>query len=163
MNNVADEILESFPCHFHVEVTRATLVVRNERQIDLGDVQRREIALRFFTGVLEALQGHQVIAQVDTVGLLEFLQYVSDETAVEIFASEEGISSSSQHFDDAAPELQNRDVKCSTAQVVNGNLLLPLFTNPIRESCGGRLVDDSQHFEARDLSGILGGLSLGSR
>ena len=66
VHDVADEFLERLSRHLHVEVARARLVVRDERQVDLGHAQGGQIALRLLTGVLEALQGHQIIAQVRT-------------------------------------------------------------------------------------------------
>ena len=57
-------------------------------------------------------------------------------------------------------ELQNGDVVRSAAQVEDGDLLVLLLVEPIGERRSGGLVDDPEHLEAGDLSGVLGGLPL---
>ena len=58
-------------------------------------------------------------------------------------------------------ELEHRHVERAAAEVEDEDREVVLLVEPVRERGGGRLVDDAQHLEARDLAGLLGGLALG--
>lgn len=61
----------------------------------------------------------------------------------------------SLNLEDAARDLEDGDVEGAAAQVVDGDGLAILGLHSERQRCGGRLVDDPQHVEARDLASIL--------
>ena len=68
---------------------RLTSVCCARRQLDLGALGR----------VLQALQGQRILAQVDALVLVEFLDEVVDDALVEVFAAEEGVAVGGQHFE----------------------------------------------------------------
>ena len=57
-------------------------------------------------------------------------------------------------------QLEDGDVVRAAAEVEDGDLFVFLLIETVRERCRGRLVDDAQDFEAGDLAGVLGRLSL---
>ena len=65
-----------------------------------------------------------------------------------------------QDLENPVADVEHGDVECSSAQVVNGDLFVFLFVEPIGERGGGRLVDDAQNLEAGDLTGGFGRVAL---
>jgi hypothetical protein len=63
-------------------------------------------------------------------------------------------------LDDVVADLEDRDVERAAAEVVDGDDLVLLLVEAVRERCGRRLVDDALDVEAGDLSCILGRLAL---
>ena len=71
------------------------------------------------------------------------------------------ITIGSFYFKDAFTELQDGDVKGTTAQVIDGDRLILFLVQAIGQRSGRRLVDDTQYFQSGDLPGVLGCLALG--
>ena len=67
------------------------------------------------------------------------------------------------HFKDSIIECEQTYVESSTTQIEYEHILLSSLhaVQTIRESCGGRLVDDTQNLQARDRPRILRRLTLG--
>ena len=65
------------------------------------------------------------------------------------------------HLDDAVADLQQRHVEGAATEVEDQDRLVVLLVQAVRQRGGGRLVDDAQDVQARDLAGLLGGLALG--
>ena len=66
------------------------------------------------------------------------------------------------HLEHAVADLEHRHVERAAAEVEDEDRLVVAFlVEAVRERGRGGLVDDAQHFEARDLTGLLGGLALG--
>ena len=59
-----------------------------------------------------------------------------------------------------SPTLHQRNVERAAAQVVHQDLVRFILVQAVGQRRGGRLVDDAQHFQARDAAGILGRLAL---
>ncbi len=64
------------------------------------------------------------------------------------------------HLDDAVADLQEGHVEGAATEVEDEDRLVVLV-EPVRQRGGGRLVDDAQDVQARDLAGLLGRLTLG--
>ena len=144
-----------------VEVQRARLVHRDERQVDLVLCGCRKFFLRFFCFLLQALQRKLVLAQVDALFLLELVGQVFDNPHVEVLASEEGVTVGGLHLEYAVADLEDRDVERAAAEVVDGDLPAFGLVQTIGDGRRGRFVDDAQDFQSGDLPGVLGGLTLG--
>ena len=64
--------------------------------------------------------------------------------------------------EDAVGDVEQRDVESAAAQVEDQDrLLLVALVQAVGQRGGGRLVDDAVDRQARDLAGLLGGLTLG--
>ncbi len=65
------------------------------------------------------------------------------------------------HLDHTVADLKQADIESPTAQVEDKDGFIFLLVESVGERGSGRLVDDAQDFEARDLAGVLGRLPLG--
>ena len=93
--------------------------------------------------------------------LLEALDEPVDDPRVEVLAAEEGVAGGRDDLEDAArADLEDRDVERAAAEVVDGDRLLDVLAEAVRERGGGRLVDDADDVEAGDLPGVLRRLTL---
>ncbi len=110
---------------------------------------------------LQALQSHAILGQVDAVFLLELINKVLDDTMVEIFTAEEGVTIGGANFYDVVTDFENRDIESTTAEVEDSDLLVGLLVETVRQRSRSRLVDDTLDFKTGDLASILGSLTLG--
>jgi hypothetical protein len=92
LDEVADELLELGPGEAQVQVLGARGVRREERQVDVGLGDARQLDLGALGGLLQALQDHAIVADVDAVLLLELGDQVVDDALVEVVAAEVGVA-----------------------------------------------------------------------
>ncbi|EEX99321.1 NAD-specific glutamate dehydrogenase [Brucella pinnipedialis B2/94] len=143
------------------QMLRASLVSRDERQVDFGLLRGRQFDLGLFGSFLEALQGKLVVLQVDATFLLELGNQIFDQTNIEVFTAKERVAIGGLHFKNAVADFQNRHVESTAAKVIDSDGLAFALVETIGKRSRGRLVDDAQNFQTGDLAGILGGLTLG--
>ena len=115
----------------------------------------------FSADFLEPLQRELVAAQVDALLLLEFVGQIVDQPHVEVFAAQERVAVGGLHLEHAVADLEDRNIEGAAAEVIDRDGAGLLLVETVGERGRGRLVDDAQHFEAGDLAGVLGGLTLG--
>ena len=161
LDEVLDEGLELCARQLHVEVDRAA---RARRDVGLGDVDLRyggQFLLHLFRLGADALQRHQILAEVDAILFLELVADVFDQPVVEVLAAKEGVTIGGEHFEHAIADLEDRDVERAAAEVVHGDdLAAVLFLKPVSQRSRSRLVDDAENFKTRDAARILGRLAL---
>ena len=160
LQQVVGDLLELRAAQLEREVLGARGIGRDERQVDLGLQRGRQLALRLLGGLLQSLQGHLVLREVDPLVLLELRHDPVDHALVEVVAAEVGVAVRGLHLHDALAHLEHRDVEGAAAEVVDRDRLVLLLVEAVGERRGGRLVDDAQHLEARDLPGVLRRLAL---
>ena len=154
-------LLELCPSDGDLQVLGPRGIGRDEGQIDVGTLGRRELLLGLFAGLLEPLQGHRVFAEIDALLLLELIGHVIDQGLVEVVAAEVGVAVGADHPEHAVGHLEHRDVERAAAEVEHHDRFLRLLVEAVGERRRRGLVDDPHHLQARDLTGILGGLPLG--
>ena len=108
-----------------------TGVRRDERQVDLRLHRRREFVLGLLRRLLQALQRHLVLAQVDALVALELVGQPVDDALVEVVTAEVRVAVGRLDLEDALAQLQDRDVERAAAEVVDGDASRP-------SSCRGR-------------------------
>ena len=160
LDDVLDELFELGPREAHVEVLRPGGVGGDEREVDLALLGRRELALGLLGRLLQALQRHAVLGQVDPLVAAELLDQPLDQALVEVVAAEVGVAVGRLDLDDALADLEDRDVEGAAAEVVHRDRLVLLLVEAVGERGGGGLVDEAHDLEAGDLAGVLGGLPL---
>src|SRR6266542_423650 len=161
LDELLDELLELRARELDREVLRAGLIRREEREIDLRLRDRRQLDLRLLRRLLEALEHHLVLRDVDPGVLLELGDEPVDDPLVDVVAAEVRVAVCREHLDDVLADLEDRDVERAAAEVVDGDLLVLLLVEPVGERRRGGLVHDAPHVEAGDLAGVLRGLALG--
>ena len=139
---------------------RAGRVRGDEWQADRGLRHRRQFHLGLLRRLEEPLQRLRVLPQVDSVVTLELVSEVVNEPTVEVVTTEVGVASRRAHLDDAVANVEDADVKCAAAEIEDQNGLALLLVEAVGQRGGGRLVDDSQHFEPGDAAGVLRRLPL---
>ena len=157
-----DQPLELGARDRHLQVLGAAGVGRDERQIDVGGLRRREFLLGLFGGFAQPLQRHRVLAQVDAVA--RFLNL----SAMKL------ISSSSK----SSPPRCVSPLVLSTSNERRRRLraprrrtcrrpgrtrrsFRPSSSQAVGQRGGRRLVDDALDFQAGNLPGVLRRLPLG--
>ena len=133
----------------------------DEGQVHVGAHHAGQLDLGLLGGLLQALQGHAVLAQVDVVFLLELLGDVVDQPLVEVVAAQAVVAGGGQHLEDAVADLHQAHVEGAAAQVIHQDLVGVALVQAVGQRRGGGLVDDALHVQARDAAGVLGGLALG--
>ncbi len=150
------------PREREVEVQRTVAGCRDERQVHGGLLQRRQLDLRLLRGFLEPLHGHLVGTEVDTVRVLELGDEPVDDALVPVVTAEVGVPRGRLHLEDTLAEVEDRHVERATPEVEHEDRLVEVtFVEAVRQRRGSRLVDDAQHLETGDLTGLLRGLALG--
>ena len=87
----------------------------------------------------------RIATEVFLVLALELLGKVGDETVIEVLATKMGVTSCGLHFEDAFLDGEKRNIKCSTAEIEDEDVLLAcdvLLIKAIGDSGSSRLVDD---------------------
>jgi hypothetical protein len=155
LHQLVDQRLELGPRQRHVQVLRPLLRRGDEGEVDVRRHGGRQFHLRLFRRLLEALQRHGVLAQVDPLVLAELFHQPVDDPLVEVVAAQMGITVGRLDLEDALAQLQHGDVVGAAAQVVDGDLLVLLLVQPVRQRGRRRLVDDAKHLEPAILPASL--------
>ena len=121
LDEVAHQLLELAAGERAGEVARARAVGRDERQVDRRLLGRRQLALGALGRLLQALEGHAVLAQVDAGLAAEPLDQPVHDPLVEVLAAEVGVAGGRAHLEDPLRELEDRDVEGAAAEVVDGD------------------------------------------
>ena len=127
---------------------------------DLNLVVDRQALLRRFRRDLQLFERVGVVARVEPFFCDKAVRKHVEDTIVEVVATEEGVATRCQHFKDVLADLEDRNVERTATEVINSDLLVEAFTEAIGEGGSRGFVEDAQYFKARDLSCVLGGLSL---
>ena len=157
---IVNELLELCAGELSLEVLGARLIGRDERQVDVGLDNRRQLHLRLLGGLLQALESHPILAQIDPLLALELTHDPIDDALVQVVAAKVRVAVGRFHLDHALAHFQNRDVERAAAEVEHGNRLVPLLVEPVGQRGRRRFVDDAHDLEPGDLPGILGRLPL---
>jgi len=144
-----------------VDVLGTGSVGSDEGQVDVGLRGGRQLDLGLLSGLTDTLDGHAVAVQVDTLLPLELVNEVADESDVEVFTSKVSVTVGRLDLEDTSLDLKNGDIECTTTQVVDSYDVVGGLVKTVGESGSGGFVDDTENVETSDLTGILGGLTLG--
>ena len=162
LEQVVGDLLELGAGQHVVEVLGAGGVSGDEGQVDGGLLGCGELLLGVLGGLLQALQGHGVLAQVDAVVGLELVGHPVDDALVPVVAAQVVVARGGEHLEHAVGEVQDGDVEGAAAQVEHEDALVgAALVEAVGERRGGGLVDDALDVQAGDLAGVLGGLALG--
>ncbi|EMA01264.1 NAD-specific glutamate dehydrogenase [Haloferax denitrificans ATCC 35960] len=160
VDEVGGERLELRAGQVVFEVDRPGVRRRDEREVDGRLLARGEFDFGFLGRVLETLERLSVLAEVDTVVVLELGGEPVDDGLVPVVAAEVVVPVRGDHFVDAAAEVEDGHVERAAAEVVDEHGLVRLVVETVGHRRGGRLVDDALDVETRDFAGVLRRLPL---
>ena len=150
-----------------VEVDRAVLGHREVLERDVRRGRARQLLLRLLSRVTQTLHRDAVLGQVDAGGVLHRRQHVVDDALVPVVATELVVARRGLDLDGGEAvlrvlaHLEEGDVEGAATEVEDEDeLVLATLVQAVRQCGRGRLVDDPQDVEPRDLAGLLGGLAL---
>src|SRR5258708_19971952 len=85
-----------------------------------------------------------------------------DETVVKVFSTKMGVTGSSLDLENTLLDSQEGHIKSSSTQVENENVPLAgnLLVKTVRDSSGGRLLDDKKDVETQNCPRLLFGLAF---
>jgi hypothetical protein len=154
-----DQTLELSAGHLGVDVLRAGSVGGDEGKVDVGLEGRRQLNLGLLGGLTDTLDGHAVAREVDALLGLELLDEVTDKGDVEVLTTKVSVTVGGLDLEYTAGDLKNGDIESTSAKIVDSDNAVVLLKT-VGKSSGGRLVDHTHDVKTRDLTGVLGGLTL---
>ncbi len=133
----------------------------DEGQVDLRRLRRAELDLGLLRRLVEPLERHLVLREVDALVALELGDHPVDDRLVEVVAAQVVVAVRGLHLEVAVSlELEHGHVERPAAEVEHEDRLVGVLVQVVGERGRGRLVDDPQDVEAGDLAGVLGRLAL---
>ena len=163
LHQIARHPLELRAGDGHIEVMRAVCVLRQKRQRDLRAHLAAQFALGLFRRLANAEHRRLVPLQIYLFRALKLVGQIIRQPLVEVVAAEVVVAAGRQHLDHAVADLDERNVKCAAAEVVNQNLLRLSVVEAVGERRRRRLVDDAQHVQPRDAPRVARSLTLAVR
>ena len=157
-----DQLFQLRPVHRHGEMLGARGIRRDEREIDVRGQRAGQLHLGLLSGFPHALRGHGVFFEIYAGLTHELLFDVLHKGVVHVGAAKLRVSTGGHDLEPAfLPHLHDGDVQRAAAEVENQDLqLLAGLLQAVGETCRGRLVDDAQHLQSRDLARVLGRRAL---
>ena len=160
VEEVGGQLGQLGPAEAHVEVLGARRVGRDERQVDLRLLRGGELDLGLLGGLVEALEGHRVLGEVDALIAAELAREPVDDRLVEVVAAEVVVTRGRLDLEHAVADLEHGHVERAAAEVEDEDGLVGLLVQAVGQRGRGGLVDDALDVEAGDAAGVLGGLAL---
>ncbi|KCV82478.1 putative NAD-specific glutamate dehydrogenase [Actibacterium atlanticum] len=146
--------------HNHVQRCAGVRVHCDERLVDFGLLARGQFDFGFFSGFFQTLQGHLVLGQVSAVFLFELARQILNDAHVKVFTTQEGVAVGRFHFEQTVVDFQNGDIESTAAKVIYGDGFGFFLVQTVGQRSSGGFVDDAQHFQTGDFTGVFGGLAL---
>ena len=159
-NEVTCEFIELRTCKSDIEVLRACRVCCDVRQVDVGSSNTGKLDLCLLSSFLQSLHRHLICCQVDALFLLKCIYEVIYDLLIEVIAAETVVTGSCQYFKYTVADLEDGYIECTAAEVEYEDLLIGFLIEAVSKGCRCRLVDDTKNFKARDLTCVLGCLTL---
>ncbi|GMR52836.1 hypothetical protein PMAYCL1PPCAC_23031, partial [Pristionchus mayeri] len=156
---VSAKLLEASTSNVGVEVDS----LEERVDLDRGLGRRGEGSLCALASGSQTAECTRVRCQILLVLSLELGNEVVDHAVVEVLSSEMGVSSSGLDLEDSVLNGEDGHIEGSSSEIEDEHVALSasLLVETVSDSGGRGLVDDSEHVEASDGTGVLGGLTLG--
>ena len=161
IEQVRAEPFEGAPLQGRFNVQRSGLNRGDERQGDRRALDTRQFLLGLLGRLGQALQGLAVPPQVQTVLRLERIGQPIHKAAIPVVTPQLGVAAGGFHIKHAIGDAQHRDIEGATAQVEHQHPLDGAAIKAVGQGGGGGFVQDPLHPQARQPTGIAGGLALG--
>ena len=160
LQNLVHHLLEARARQLHHEVLRTARIRRDERQIDLGFEQRRELDLGLFGRLAQALQRHLIFGKIDAVFVFEVRDDPVDNALVDVVAAKVRVTVGRLHFDDAVADFEDRNIESAATEIEHRDHFIFLLVEAVGQGRRRRFIDDALDLQSGDASRVLGRLAL---
>ena len=161
-HQVGGQLVKLCTAEREVQMFRTRSVGSDEGEVDVRGSRGRQVNLGLFGGVLQTLQGHLVLLQVNArIFLLEFVVDPVDDDFVEVVTAEHGVTVGGLHAEHTVIDFEDGDIERTTTEVIHGYLFALLGVKTVGEGSSRRFVHDTENFEASNLTSVLRSLTLG--
>ena len=133
---------------------------RDERQVNICICCTGKLFFSLFSRLFQTLHSHLIAGKVNAFRAFKFIDHILGQLVIKVIAAQMVITGSCQYFDNAVADFDNGNIECTSAQVINHDLLFIFIIKTIGQSCGCRLVDNTLYIKTGNLTGILCSLSL---
>jgi hypothetical protein len=165
VNSAADERLnkrlELSTGHLEVDVLSTAGISSDERKVDLSLERRRQLNLGLLSSLTNTLDSHAVVGKVEARLLLELLNNVAHKADIEVLTTKVGVTVRGLNLENTLLNFENGDIEGTTTKIVDGDNAVSLLLKTVSKGSGGGFVNDTEDVETGDLTGVLGGLTLG--
>ena len=132
----------------------------NEGKRNRGAQHAREFLLRLLSRFRQPLQGLAIAAQINLVLLFKGISQPVDDALIEIVAAELRVTVRRLDVKNAIGDAQQRHVKGAATKVEDQDPFDGAAVKAIGQSSCSGLIEDALHRDARQPSGVTGGLAL---
>jgi hypothetical protein len=154
-----NQTLELSAGHLGVDVLGAGGVGSNEGKVDVGLEGGGQLNLGLLGSLADTLDGHAITSEVNALLGLELLDEVTDKGNVEVLTTKVGVTVGGLDLEHTAGDLKNGDIESTSTEIVDSDNAVVLLKT-VGKGSGGRLVDHTHDIKTRNLTGVLGGLTL---
>ena len=161
IQQIRTEALEGAPLEAGFDVERAVVAGGDEGQGNRCALHTAQFDLGLFGCFGEPLQRLSIASQVEPVLLLEGLSQPIHDATIPIVAAQLGVAAGGLHIEHPLRHPQHRHVERAAAQVEHQHPLHGAAIEAVRQGGGGGFVEDALHRDARQPTGVAGGLALG--
>ena len=92
--------------------------------------------------------------------VLELVAHIVQQQLVKVVAAQLRVAMTGQHLDNAALDLDNRDIEGAAAQIVDQQTFVLLGMRFVGECGRCRFIDDAHNFQTRQFARLARGLTL---
>ena len=129
-------------------------------KVDVRRCNARKLNLSLFRCFLKSLHSHLIAAKINSTRLFELINDPVHNSLVKVVAAEVVVTCRCKNLLNAVAHLDDGNIECTAAEVINHNLLVVFLINTVSKSCGCRLVDDSLNLKAGNVTCVLCCLTL---
>lgn len=155
------QLLKLGTSELRVDVLGSGSVGSDEGKVDIGAGRAGKLNLGLLSSLTNTLDSHAVVVELDTLLLLELLNQVADEGDIEVLTTEMSVTVGGLDLEHAVLDLEDGDIESSTTKIIDSNDGVLGLVQTIGKSSGSGLVHHTEDVQTSDLTGILGGLTLG--
>lgn len=135
-------------------------ISRKIRKIHLGLICRWQFNFCFFSSFSHSLKSQFITSNIHSVLVFKLLEQKFLDAQIKVLSTEWRITITSFDFKNTSRNLKDRNIECSTTQIVHSNNFSIGFVQTKRQCSSCWLINDSLDLEICNFASILSCLSL---
>ena len=157
---VSSKLVELCSCKSEVKVLRTCCISCDIWKVDSCWSNAGKLNLSLFSCFLQSLHSHFIAWKVNAWFALEAWDKPINDSLIEVITAKTVVTGCCENFLNTVAHLDDRYIECTTAEVINHNLLVCFLINAIWKSSSSRLIDDTLNFKTSNLTSVLSCLTL---